>query len=325
MKDNKVILGIDTSNYTTSLSIVGLDGRVQKNVKVPLPVKAGECGLRQSDAVFAHTKNLPDAFLSVDGIIKSSELLAVGVSARPRDAEGSYMPCFLAGVSVATAVSESTGAPLYRYSHQAGHVTAAMYSSGMLGEYRGEDFIAFHVSGGTTEMLLCKKNGDSVSAQIIGKTQDLNAGQAVDRCGVMLGMSFPCGRHIEEAALGFYRNGGRLRGFGVSVKGLDCCLSGLENLCRKAYAESGDAGQVSAFVLEYIAKTLIKMTDAAIEKYGQMPILYAGGVMSNSIIKERISKKYPTAKFALPEFSSDNAAGIALLARERYAKEQGIQ
>lgn len=140
----------------------------------------------------------------------------------------------------------------------------------------------------------------------------------------MLGMSFPCGKHIEEAALDFYRNGGKIEGFGVSVKGLDCCLSGLENLSEKAYAKSGDKGYVSAFVLEYVAKTLIKMTDAAIEKYGRKPLLYAGGVMSNSIIKERISKKYPSARFALPEFSSDNAAGVALLALDGYKREHGM-
>jgi N6-L-threonylcarbamoyladenine synthase len=193
-----------------------------------------------------------------------------------------------------------------------------MYSSGMLSGYKGGRFIAFHVSGGTTEMLLCEKTADGITADIIGQTLDLNAGQAVDRTGVMLGLSFPCGMHVERLALDYYATHGRICGFGVSVKGLDCCLSGVENKVQKAYSETKDAGYVAAFVLEYIAKTLIKMTDAAISEYGKLPLLYAGGVMSNGIIKQRIKQKYADAFFAAPEYSSDNASGSALLALEKY-------
>ena len=318
MSARDIVLGIDTSNYTTSLCIADTDGNIIKNIKVPLPVKEGEAGLRQSDAVFFHTKNLPEAFGKAGSIMAGCRICAVGTSDRPRDAQGSYMPCFLSGVAAAVAVSSSVGVPMFRNSHQAGHIRAAMYSSHMQNEYKGGKFISFHVSGGTTEMLLCEKTGDKISAEIIGETKDLNAGQAVDRCGVMLGMSFPCGKEIENAALEYYKTNPAIGGFGVSVRGFDCCLSGLQNLCEKKYRESADAGYTSAFVLEYIAKTLIKMTDAAYEKYGDIPLLYAGGVMSNSIIKQRIAKRYPRAYFAQPEFSSDNAAGTALLALESY-------
>ena len=317
----KIVLGIDTSNYTTSLCIVDMDGRVIKSIKAPLPVKEGEVGLRQSDAVFAHTKNMPSVFERAEGIIAEREVVCVGVSACPRDVDGSYMPCFLSGVAVGTALAQSLGVNLYECSHQAGHIEAAMYSSGMLDSYSGEDFISFHVSGGTTEMLKCKKTNREISVELIGKTLDLNAGQAIDRTGVMLGLPFPCGPHIEKLAREYYDSHNRIGGFGVSVKGSDCCLSGVENLTRKAVEQTRDAGYVCAFLLEYIAKTLIKMTDAANEKYGRLPLLYAGGVMSNSIIKERIGQKYPSARFAFPEFSSDNAAGVALLALERYLSD----
>lgn len=321
MSRPKIVLGIDTSNYTTSLCIADTEGKVIRNIKRPLPVKEGEVGLRQSDAVFHHTKNLPEVFAGADGMIADSEIVAVGVSDRPRDAEGSYMPCFLSGVAVAAALAQSMGVPMYTNSHQAGHIEAAMYSSGMLGEYAGGRFVAFHVSGGTTEMLLCDKTEQGIDVSIIGETQDLNAGQAVDRTGVMLGLDFPCGVHIERLADEYYADHDRVGGFGVCVKGLDCCLSGVENKARQIYRESGDAGYTSAFVLEYIAKTLIKMTSAAIDKYGSMPLLYAGGVMSNGIIRDRIRGKYPSAYFAEPAFSADNAAGAALLALERYRRD----
>ncbi len=320
MKKTKMILGIDTSNYTTSLAVSSENGRITENIKIPLPVKEGEIGLRQSDAVFAHTKNIPEAFRMVEGLMHDSEVLCIGVSDRPRDAQGSYMPCFLSGVAVATALSEVLGCPLYTNSHQSGHIMAAMYSSGMLRSYHDGQFISFHVSGGTTEMLLCEKSEDGISARIIGETLDLNAGQAVDRCGVMLGCRFPCGREIEALALEYYKQHGKIGGFGVSVHGTDCNLSGVENLTKKMYENEHDSSHAAAFVLEYIAKTLVKMTDAATKLYGELPLLYAGGVMSNSIIKERIRDKYSRAFFAEPQFSSDNAAGTALLARECYLK-----
>ena len=317
MIKKKVVLGIDTSNYTSSVCIVDTDANVLKNAKLPLPVKEGEVGLRQSDAVFFHTKNIPSLFKSIRKELSEVEIVAVGVSDRPRDADGSYMPCFLSGVAVAEALSDTHGTELYSNSHQSGHIAAAMYSSGMGLQCDGE-FISFHVSGGTTEMLLCNKKGGAVSARIIGKTLDLNAGQVIDRCGVMLGLRFPCGAELEKYALSYYGDHEQIGGFGVSVKDLDCCLSGTENLARKAFSETEDAGYTAAFVLEYIAKTLIKVTDAACKIYGELPLLYAGGVMSNGIIKDRITKKYPRAFFASPEFSSDNAAGTALLTLEKH-------
>ncbi len=323
MSKRTAVLGIDTSNYTTSLGVAAVDGEVLLNIKLPLPVKNGEAGLRQSDAVFFHTKGLPLAFERAADVLRECDIVAVGVSERPRDADGSYMPCFLAGVSAASAVSFAGDIPLYRFSHQAGHVTAAVYSAGAGAACADGEFIAFHVSGGTTEMLSCTFEQDGVNARIIGQTLDLNAGQAIDRCGVMLGFPFPCGAHIESAAKEYYKTSERIGGFGVSVKGKDCCLSGLENLCRSAYERTGDKGYVSAFILEYVAKTLIKMTDAALSEYGKLPLVYAGGVMSNSIIKERIAQKHPGAFFALPEHSSDNAVGTALLTLQRYKRKNG--
>ncbi len=322
MKDRQIILGIDTSNYTTSLAIAELGGELLRNIKIPLHVKAGEVGLRQSDAVFSHIKNLPLAFSKAEGDLADCEVVAIGVSERPRDSEGSYMPCFLSGVAVAEALSKTLGCSLYKNSHQSGHIMAAMYSSGLKDTLTGDSFISFHVSGGTTEMLLCKKDGSDIRVELIGKTNDLNAGQAVDRCGVMLGCGFPCGRELEAFSLEYYKGHGKIGGFGVSVGGCDCNLSGLQNILERLYKEEKDKGYIASFLFEYIAKTLLKMTDAARREYGELPLLYAGGVMSNSIIKERIREKYPKANFALPEFSSDNAAGTALLAREKYLKQR---
>jgi len=306
-------IAFDTSNYTTSAAVAS-EGSVLSNVRIPLKVEEGERGLRQSDAVFLHTVNLPTAAKEIGAITPA----AVGCSDRPRDVEGSYMPCFLAGVASASALASAFGVDLYRFSHQSGHVAAALYSAGKLDWICEGEFLAFHVSGGTTEVLYVK-NG---KIDNLGGTLDISAGKLIDRTGVRLGLRFPCGAALEEMAK--MASGLKFRDK-VCVKGCDCNLSGVENKLMKMDKDGVPPEEQAIYVQDFVLHTLIAMTENALKLKPGLPILYAGGVMSNSIIKERISKKYPTARFALPEFSSDNAAGIALLARERYAKEQGIQ
>ena len=148
----RVVIGIDTSNYTTSYAIISIDGELVANLKRPLPVKAGERGLRQSDAVFAHVKNLPDLASEAKSYLEDCEIVAIGVSEKPRNIEGSYMPCFLAGVAVAENLAGALGVPLYRFSHQCGHIMAAVFSAGRF-DLLEAPFAAYHVSGGTTELL----------------------------------------------------------------------------------------------------------------------------------------------------------------------------
>jgi len=296
------VLGIDTSNYTTSVSVVE-NGEVVQNLKLPLPVKEGERGLRQSDAVFAHIKNLPELMPQV---VPGFD--AVGVSAYPRDCEGSYMPCFLAGETAAVTAASAMGVPLYRFSHQAGHIRAAVYSSGH-NELVGEEFLAFHVSGGTTELLHVK--GDKID--LIGGTLDLNAGQVIDRTGVKLGLSFPCGRELEVLA----SNGKSPQKPQISVKGLKCNLSGVENKAAGMLASGTSKEDIAAYIFEFIGKTLEKLTENALVVYPGLPVLYAGGVMSNKLMRKRLTERF-TAFFAEPAFSSDNACGTALLCYEAY-------
>ena len=187
MKQNKPIcfVGFDTSNYTTSAAVCTAEGEVVANIKSPLPVEAGACGLRQSDAVFAHLKNLPDVCEQLRAVTENYTVAAVGYSAYPRDAKDSYMPCFLAGKTAATAFAAAAGVPLYAFSHQCGHIMAAAYASGQLERLMQDKFLAFHVSGGTTEaVLVTPENGSIASVALVGETADLNAGQAIDRIGV---------------------------------------------------------------------------------------------------------------------------------------------
>ena len=318
-----LILGIDTSNYTTSAALCTLEGKVILNLKKLLPVAEGERGLRQSDALFAHTKNLPEIMGSLSSFLDENyperKIVAVGYSKTPRDIEGSYMPCFLSGVAVAQAIAATVGCPSYAFSHQSGHVMAALYSAGELGLIEGDKpFAAFHVSGGTTELLLISPYGSGFSVELIGGSTDINAGQAIDRTGVLMGMRFPCGKEMESSIDRCDISPAKTR---ISVKGLECNLSGLENLAKKLYEETGDKALTSAYCFDFVADTLARMTENLRERYPRIPVIYAGGVMSNKRIGSRLAK-FENTYFSSPEFSSDNAAGVALLCRRAYLENK---
>ncbi len=301
-----VFLGIDTSNYTTSMAVCDSKG-ILLNEKILLEVKEGERGLRQSDAVFAHINNLP----IVAERIGKQDVIAIGVSSKPRDIEGSYMPCFKAGESFADSLGSIIGVPVYKFSHQNGHVCAAAYSADRM-DLLTKKFNAFHVSGGTTEILLCDGTDGKLKIENIGGTLDLNAGQAIDRTGVLLGLKFPCGPTLEQLAL----NGKLPEKPKICVKGLNCNLSGLENKVMR-FKEMGVSNEdIALYALKYVEMTLDKLTENLRTEYN-LPIIFAGGVMSNGAIKKALSK-YNDSFFAERAFSADNAAGIALLARDAY-------
>ena len=319
MAKEKIVLALDTSNYTTSLAALTLDGRLLANQKLLLTVKEGERGLRQSDAVFLHTVNLPTLMRELAPIIAGREIACVGVSDKPRNQEGSYMPCFLVGVSVAESLSVSLGVPLYRFSHQCGHIMAAVYSSGRE-DILKTPFAAFHVSGGTTELVRVTDLGYGFSAELLGGSADLNAGQIIDRIGVRMGLPFPSGQKMEELAL---QNRKPIPKRKISVRDLSANLSGLENMAAELYKETEDKSLTAAFVLDFIGRTLIRLSEAYEERFGVSEFIYAGGVMSNSIIKRMLAERF-NAYFAEPRLSSDNAVGIAALALRAYKREDSL-
>ncbi len=316
-----VYLGVDTSNYTTSLAVVDPLGNVLANLKRPLPVREGERGLRQSDAVFAHIRNLPPLMEELRTWLhpageEACTILGIGYSATPRRAKESYMPCFRAGEVAASTLSASSGAPMVALSHQEGHVMAALYSAGAMESLMQAPFVAFHVSGGTTDVLMVRPNEIGFEIELLGTSLDLHAGQAVDRIGVAMGMSFPCGREMERLALENEQKIPRPR---ICVEGMNCHLSGLENLAIGLYEKTGDRALVSAYTLDFIGETLSAMSAEICRVYPGIPLVFAGGVMSNRRIQALLSRRYE-AHFSSPEFSADNAAGVALLCRRQLMK-----
>ncbi|MDR0947655.1 MAG: peptidase M22 [Ruminococcus sp.] len=306
-----IYLGFDTSNYTTSAAIFDSVDFSVKQVKKLLPVKSGELGMRQSDAVFFHTQQLPEITEELLG--KSYNIKAVSASTRPRKASDSYMPCFTVGGAAARITAAAAGIPFYETSHQIGHILAALLGAGKehLSLLR-KPFIAFHVSGGTTDCLYvepCER--DFIRCEIFSCSADLKAGQAVDRAGVMLGLSFPCGKALEALALKSDKT------FRIKIKSTDgnAHFSGLQNQCEKQFEMGIPPPDIAKYCLSFIAQAVGDMTEFTLAKTSRdLPILFCGGVMSNKYIKEILTERFGSENviFSPPEFSSDNAAGVAL-------------
>lgn len=310
-------LGIDTSNYTTSLALYNCSNNIIVQSKKLLPVKEGQLGLRQSDAVFHHTQQLPDLLEKLVCGIDTSQIVGIGVSSRPRNVQGSYMPCFTTGYSLARSIANILNVKLYETSHQVGHILAALYSADKM-EFVNEKFIAFHISGGTTDCLLVNPSEESLlKITELGSSLDLKAGQAVDRTGLMLGLKFPCGKELERLAV----NSDKHYKIKPVIRDNNCCLSGVENQC-KAMRENGEKPEdIAKYCLSYIYYTVKKMTETALSNNGELPVVFAGGVMSNKYIRNKITKDFNNVYFAEPDFSCDNASGIALYAFLRSKDE----
>ena len=299
------VLALDTSNYTTSVAV--FDGREGQNEGRLLEVRPGELGLRQSDALFQHVKRLPELFgrLEERGMLR--DIRAVGASTRPRAVEGSYMPCFLAGTSQGEALSHTLGVPFYAFSHQQGHLAAAAWSAGRM-ELLDAPFLAWHLSGGTTELLLVEPDGVAVRAEIIGGTSDISAGQLIDRTGVLLGLQFPAGKALDA----MYEQGSGKDKFRVKLNGLTFSLSGMENKV-KGMLEQGEAqAEVARFTLNTVSDVVVRATKEAQKIYPGLPVLCSGGVASNSQLRQAMERRCG-ALFANPRYSTDNAMGTAIL------------
>jgi N6-L-threonylcarbamoyladenine synthase len=298
-----ITLGIDTSNYTTSVAV--FDNRKVVHSRKLLPVKDNAVGLRQSDAVFLHTKQFSEV---LDGIELPKSIDGIGVSDRPSSIEGSYMPCFLVGKTIAETLAKVYGVKVKYFTHQQGHIAAGLYSSGKLDLFE-RDFLALHLSGGTTDLLLVEKSEGNPRITLIGGSSDLKAGQAVDRVGNILGLGFPAGKELESLAL----NSRAQFKIKPPVKELTLSLSGVENKCKKMMDDDFLPEDIALYCLKYISASICQLTNNAMQKFPDLPMLFVGGVMSDSIIRNDLSF-YKNAVFAQPEFSSDNACGAAVLA-----------
>ncbi|NMA25530.1 MAG: DNA-binding protein [Clostridiales bacterium] len=298
MKNN--VIAFDTSNYTTSCAV--FDGETGVNSGRLLDVEPGRLGLRQSDALYAHVRRLPQVMEGLD--LRDKRLIAVGASTKPREAEGSYMPCFLAGASQGAVLAKALSVPFFEFSHQQGHIAAAAWSAGRI-ELLDTPHLCWHLSGGTTELLYVRPGGTAIACGVIGGTTDISAGQLIDRAGQLLGLPFPSGTALDELA----RTSGHSNYYEPKVSGCSFSLSGVEHKMKRLYETDVQHENIAYFTIMSVVAAVRRATENAAGEYGNLPVLFSGGVASNSILR----REMPGGIFAEPKYSVDNALGVAIL------------
>lgn len=309
-------LGIDTSAYTTSLAMVDERAELLWEARRVLEVPQGETGLAQSTAFFQHVRNLPLMLREMPSEYWS-ELVGVGVSMAPRPVSGSYMPVFTAGYAVAEAIAQARQIPLVQTTHQEGHLAAGLSSAQ---GPQNERFLAVHLSGGTTELLVVEHkiaSGD-YRIELLGGTTDLHAGQFVDRVGVRLGLPFPAGRSLEQLAQEAEPEAAAL--LPSAARGFEVSFSGVETAAERLIRQGVAAADVARAVEGCVARTVSKLTVSGIQATGLAEVLIVGGVSSNQFIRAEMKRRLSRQAhlyWAQPEWSRDNAIGVALIAAER--------
>ncbi len=319
----RIALGLDTSCYTTSAAAVNEQGAVVAAARMLLPVAQGQRGLRQSEAVFAHVRQMPQVMRQLMAQLapQKAQVVAVCASATPRDEADSYMPVFTVGLGHASVLADALGVPLYETTHQRGHIAA-----GLIGNETPQGrFVALHLSGGTTDLLLCQDGHITP----LGGSQDLHAGQVVDRVGVAMGLGFPAGPALEQLALSCTEPTTGLLPASVSRDGLSCCLSGVETRAQQLIrAGEWSHERIAAEVFDVLSRTVARMLDGACKHAGTSCALAVGGVMSSTLLRELLQRRLQKLRspvhvvFGQPQYSADNAAGVARIGMEHFLTKQ---
>lgn len=312
-------LGIDTSNYRSSLCVIDQNRQIIFEQKELIPVELGKLGMMQSEALFHHISRIPELF----SLLPKGEYTwdAIAASTRPRPIEGSYMPVFRAGESFGRFAATLVQAPFYHTSHQEGHIAAGVYS--ISNGIPHEEFLAVHLSGGTSELLRVSSHKAGYHIDILGASMDLHAGQLIDRIGVRLGLNFPAGPQLEQLAKqakGEYK-------LPSSVRGYDFSFSGPESAAFRAIENGINNAEIAYAVQQVIANSIEKVVRAAVLNTKLKDVLIVGGVASNQFIKNRLKLRleHPAVNarlyFTSPEYSGDNAFGVANIALNRRKYE----
>lgn len=306
-----VVLGIDTSCYTTSLAVVQGD-ELLGDVREMLPVPEGARGLRQSEGFYHHHRHLPVlARHLADTVPAFRRLSAIAYSAAPRPVEGSYMPVFTAGEDFAKTLSAAFDVPLIPLTHQEGHLRAAAWASGF---DESVPFLAVHLSGGTSEILQVSLHNNRYTIDILGGTKDISAGMLLDRTGVLMGFPFPAGKYMDQAA-GACQCADPV--YPISVKDGWFNLSGLENVARRHFEAGNAPEEIAVGLLSAVSRSVGKSIAKAMEFTGIQRVLFSGGVSSSQYMRNYLNKhpqyKRMNAVFCPGKYSVDNAVGIALM------------
>lgn len=249
--------------------------------------------------------------------IKAKQLTAVAVTQGP-----GLVGALLVGIAAAKAFAWANNLPVLPINHMAGHLMAAQSQQ----ELR-YPLLALLVSGGHTELVYVEKAGDY---RIIGETRDDAVGEAYDKVGRVMGLSYPAGREIDRLA----QNGQDKYHFPramIKENHLEFSFSGLKSAFINRYHQAKQKGEslaredLCASFQAAVLDILLAKTKQALKDYPASMFVLAGGVAANQGLRQRlideIAKDIPLVIPPL-RLCGDNAGMIALAAHIAYEKKE---
>lgn len=321
MNETELILAIESSCDETSVAVVENGEKILSNI-VASQIKSHKRfgGVVPEVASRHHVEQITicieEALAEAD--VSAKDLKAVAVTYGP-----GLVGALLIGLSAAKAFAWANGLPLLPINHMAGHIYAAR-----LVEPLEFPLMALLVSGGHTELVYMEEDG---SFEIIGETRDDAAGEAYDKVGRVLGLSYPSGKEIDELAhqgedtYDFPRAMIKEDNFDFSFSGLKSAFINLTHNAEQR-GEELDRKNLAASFQASVVEVLVTKTIKACKAYPVKQLIVAGGVAANQGLRETmsavISAQLPAMKLIVPplRLCGDNAAMIGAAAHVELQK-----
>jgi len=317
MKD-RYILAVESSCDETSVAVLKNDKELLSNIIASQVESHKRFGGVVPEVASRHhveviTLCIEDALLEAG--IEASQLDAVAVTYGP-----GLVGALLVGMAAAKAFAWANQLPLVPVNHMAGHLMAARQVQEL--EY---PLLALLVSGGHTELVYVSEPGNY---KIVGETRDDAVGEAYDKVGRVMGLTYPAGREIDELA----HKGRDVYDFPRAMMkedNLEFSFSGLKSAFINLSHNAQQKGEklvkedLCASFQAAVLDILMSKTKKALKSYAVKTLVVAGGVAANRGLRERLAEEITETTVVIPplRLCGDNAGMIALAAAIEYEKK----
>jgi N6-L-threonylcarbamoyladenine synthase len=300
-------LGIESTAHTFGIGIVdGKSGKIEINERISYKPKEG---IIPAECASFLRENAKGVLESVEKKSDLDKMDIISVSAGP-----GLPPSLSIGLDFARSLAKKLGRPLFGVNHCRAHIDVGTFLTG------AKDPVILYVSGGNTQVLY-----DNNGYKVLGETQDIGLGNAIDKLGRAMDLKFPAGPKMEELA-----KKGNFILLPYSVKGMDMNFSGIlsDSVRRLEGAKQEELEQTQADISfsfqEICFSMLTEVTERAMAAMNKKELLLVGGVAQNTrlqemlktMCEERCSKLYVVPK----AYAGDNGAMIAVSALLNYEK-----
>lgn len=314
---NRYLLAIESSCDETSVAVLKNDTELLSNIIASQVESHKRFGGVVPEVASRH--HVEVVTLCIEEALAEAGITAADVTAVAVTYGPGLVGALLVGLTAAKAFAWAHNLPLIPVNHMAGHLMAANQSAELT-----YPLMALLVSGGHTELVYVPEKGDY---RIIGETRDDAVGEAYDKVGRVMGLTYPAGREIDELA----HRGQDVYHFPramIKEDHLEFSFSGLKSAFINLHHNAAQKGEeliledLCASFQAAVLDILIAKTKKALAAYPVQQLIVAGGVAANQGLRERLAADITEAEVIIPplRLCGDNAGMIALAAAVELEK-----